>query len=193
MICTTRVLMEDHSVYTNDMIVKAHGNKYMSSVGGVHLYQDENAMLVINVNQKAIFISSPVSAAARHKQIDQMMQMQDSLESYFTVKDCEKEWGAVEKDKGYYKLSMVPLKKLSAPGVQSITYWITAEENTVKKIKVYYLKQSASGIKEYEMRITKMTVGETINPFDGTVMNVVMEGGKLRSLYRDFSFVDRRK
>lgn len=187
-----RVTMNDGKIHSEDMTIALKGEKYKYSSKSMNLYQDEKVSVVVNSNDNSILITKSDPLLVKSNVYDQMNKLQDSVANYFDVKSCDKEWGLVDKNTGYYKMVLLPTEKLKGLGVNSIVYAVSTDKMEVRRINVYYDPEIANGIKEYEMLIADRNSGKVQYPFTGTAVGVVMTDGKLKNDYSGYSVIDKR-
>jgi hypothetical protein len=171
----------------------ALGEKYKYVTNEYRLYQDNKTMVVIQPNEKSIFMTRPLPEKTRQNQFANMIAAQDSLLQELSVRSCSREFGTVVSDAGYTKVVCVASPKLEKMGFKTVSYWIDAQTAEVKKISMDYTPGSIYKLKRYEMVIEKMSTQSVSIPFKGDALSQAMEHGKLRNEFNAFQVVDKRK
>ncbi|MBT1710547.1 hypothetical protein KK062_20045 [Fulvivirgaceae bacterium PWU5] len=168
------------------------GDKYRYKTNQMELYQDAKTMVVLQHDQKSVFMTRPVGDKQRQNQFSEMMKLQDSLQQHLTIRQCTREFGTVQANVGYTKIVFVPGKKLERLGLKSVSYWIDAGTAEVKKISMDYAPGSSYGMKRYELVIEKMNAQTETEPFKGTALEQAMQQDKLKSQWKAYQLIDKR-
>jgi len=191
--CRIIVTPEKGSAVEDKLSVCSLKDKYKCVTGQYSLYQDASTMVVIQRDEKTVFITRPLPEKQRQDQFTRMIELQDSLQKHLTIKGCSREFGAVHRDKGYMKIDFIPESKLSRLGLKSITYWVELEHYEVHKISIEYIPGSGYGMKRYEMIIDTLNARSVTVPFKGTALSQVLKGDKVRSELKGYQLQDSRK
>jgi hypothetical protein len=190
--CRIVVTPEEGGAVHERMKVVSLNGKYQCSTGEYSLFQDEYTLVVVQHDQKSIFITKPLPEQLRQDQFTQMIKLQDSLQKRLMVKACVKEFGTVQAGEGYMKIVFVPDKKIEGLGLKSITYWIALHQYEVRKIAIDYSPDSGYGIKRYEMIVDAMNAQSTSTPFKGKALAQALKNDKLRDEFKSYQLIDKR-
>lgn len=90
------------------IIVRAGRGKYYMMNGGMEMFLDDAAVVVVDHREKSIFLTSPLPESTREKQFENILVLQDSLLRYFKVNKCDREWGTVLAGVGLQRIEMKP-------------------------------------------------------------------------------------
>ena len=190
--CSVRMVNDNNVVQKDEIEMKMMGTQYYYKAGAIALYQDEQTLVIVNAENRSVFLTRPMPDLYRQNQFDQISKLQDSVLRAYEVRSCAKEYGSVDPDRGYYKLVMQPGKNVKEGAVQSAVYWVTKDELEIKKIQVHYSANAGYGIKEYEMLINHMKVGGGAKPFQGRALEQVLVGTKLKESLATYQLIDKR-
>jgi hypothetical protein len=181
------------NISTNKMQVRSFGEKYFYQTNENTLYQDEKNLVVIQKDQKSIFVTSPLAEKARQNQFAEMMKIQDSLQRYLQVKKCLRETIGADKTKTYVQINFTLKNEIRNTGLESITYWIDEAMIEVKRIRIDYDEKSGSEIRSYEMNIDKVITNYNGVVFEGqAVSKVIDKKNNLVIAYKGFTLIDKR-
>jgi hypothetical protein len=184
---------EKGPVVQESMEIVALGNRYRLKTNQYSLYQDEKTMIVVQHDQKSIFMTKPLPEKQRQNQFAEMMRIQDSLQQQLQIKGCSREFGTIQPNTGFTKIIFASTKKLEKMGYKSVAYWVHAETAEVKKISMDYLPGSTYKMKRYELVIEKMNTSAAEEPFKGEAAAQVMNRkGQLKSEFSSYQVVDKR-
>lgn len=190
--CSIRITPETGAVVNEHLQVVAYKNKYKCITSQYSLYQDASTMVVIQHDQKSVFITHPVSAELRENQFTQMITLQDSLQKHLKLGSCSREFGSILPNEGYIRITFLPDDKIDGLGLKAITYWVELKRYEVKKIMIDYTPNSGYGVKKYELLVDKMNPQSIIEPFKNGAINQSMQKGKLKPEYTGYTLIDKR-
>lgn len=190
--CRIRITPEKGAIVEEYLQVIAYKNKYKCVTSQYSLYQDASTMVVIQHDQKSVFITHPVSAELRENQFTQMITLQDSLQKHLKLGSCSREFGSVLPNEGYIRITFLPDETIDGLGLKTITYWVELRQYEVKKIMIDYTPNSGYGVKKYELVVDKMNPQSTVIPFKGEALAQGINKGKLRNEFKGYQLVDKR-
>lgn len=190
--CRIVVTAENGEVKQEPMEVMVKGNKYHYKTGETSLYQDSKTMVVVQRAQRTVFLTKAIPDQQRQDQLTNMIKLQDSLQRHLELRQCSREFGTVKPGEGFIKMTFAPAKDIEGLGLRSITYWVAAGTPEITKIQVDYTPGSGYGIKKYELIVEKMDAGTKTEPFPGEATLMAMQGGKLRSEFKNYQLIDKR-
>src|SRR5262245_9083277 len=82
------VTADNGEVVQQRMEIHTLGDKYWYKTNDYSLYQDGKTMVMIQHEQRSIFLTHPLSVKMREDKFTQLMTLQDSLLKHLTLKDC---------------------------------------------------------------------------------------------------------
>jgi hypothetical protein len=190
--CRIKITPESGALVEEHVEVIALKNKYRCITSKYSLYQDATTMVVIQHDEKTVFVTRPLPDQLRKDQFTEMVKLQDSLQQHLILGNCTKEFGTVHAGEGYIKITFVPDKTIDGLGLRAITYWVELERYEVKKIAIDYTPNSGYGVKKYELIVDKINAQSTTIPFKNEALAQGMLGDKLRSEFKSYVLIDKR-
>jgi hypothetical protein len=182
----------DGAVYHQSLEIKFAHKKYQYLTDHLSLYQDEHSLVVVQRDQQSIFVTKPPTKKMQSNHFNDVMALQDSLGKHLRLAACSKEFGVIEKNAGYIKMTFDGNDAIRTAGLHAITYWVDTETLAVRKILIQYLSNSGSGIKTYEMIVDQMDLHYDRIPFAGEAIARILQDNKLKGEYQSYQLIDKR-
>lgn len=192
--CTLKIVKSNGETTEEQMTILQYKNKYCFRSQVATIYQDQNDFVVVQHDQKQIFITKPQPQSIRDSQFEQIFSMIDSLQKYMTLKGCAKEFGTVSRLEGYRKLTFAPQRQLKEMGIKVVNYWIHEANLSVRKIMIEYDQGNDYELKAYELTIDKLSYAYEGEVFSGKALDQVLaKNNRVLQVYSSFKVVDNRK
>jgi hypothetical protein len=192
MACTIQITSSNGRVQRDRIEIKTWNEKYQYITDKMSLYQDEKTLVVIQKDQKSIFITRPMPKEKQQNEFYKSLSVQDSVQKHMKLRSCTNEFGAVEKHVGYLKMVYEPTEELKSSGLKSIIYWLDQERLEIKRIVINYAAEALHGLKTYDLVINRLNQKVTTSPFTGDALTKVMQGKALRAEYSGYTCTDKR-
>ena len=158
------------------------------------IFQDDKTMVVIQPEEKVIFMSKPTSTVGSSRWAD-IVALLDSLVKHMIVKNCAVATDLTTANGLCRKIDFkLPTRIQEKMGITSVTYWIEENDATIRKVQIVYAKRVNQRLARLDFEFREMNFDYRSTPFEGTALGIVMEGrSNMKASYKNFKLIDNRR
>ena len=168
------------------LILKSTGSKSMIKSGLVTVFQDVATMVALQSDEKTIFITRPIPATWKKAQLAGILNVQDSLIAYLSLKSCSAD---LLNGKSVQKIVFDVKGRLKNTGVNTVSYWI--DDQSMKSILIEY--NETRPIKSWRVFIEQLDTSYSSDPFQGSAISQALDkNNKVKKDFYNYKVIDKR-